>query len=542
MGKRLLVIGLIATVLVVTRAGEASACSCAPLTPAVALEEADAAFVGTLIDRPGSETTFVEDAPYTFEVESWVKGDFGSEVVVHAPNQGSACGIEAPVGDRVGLFVTEENGELSSSLCAMVDPDLLLAGDSPLAIDGTGPPVFLVAGYDGPARLMLVDASGGLVAAIGAEGESMNGLAMCPGTDRFVELMNDQMVVRSAIDLTEIRRVDLDNLPYERAVPRIWCRDESGDTMWLSVDDWTESGGSKIRLVDAEDLDQPILEGPYGWLEVGNGFAVGGEGPTAKSIWRIDLKSEERTLLHEVPMDPGDSEPSVTAWVDPTGDRVMIAQWRYRDDTGGNSTFFLYDLTNGELLWQSETMATADGVGWVDQDTFAAYSYPDMNSDVVDNLFIDTTNETIAHLPATPGWQVLRVGEYLAGVMGAHLNVMPIDGGPVDELRLLPSEMHHLAAVLAYQRRRSRGRPWSPRWRRPLIQKTALLRRARKPSSRCRGPPWLRGRCYSWRRCQVSSSGAGTAQIEPDRSSRFRQSCWSTRASTSAAAPSGSSR
>jgi hypothetical protein len=448
MGKRLLVIGLIATVLVVTRAGEASACSCAAITPVVALEEADAAFVGTLIDRPGSEMNFVEDAPYTFEVESWVKGDFGSEVVVHAPNQGSACGIEAPVGDRIGLFVTEENGELSSSLCAMVDPDLLLAGDNPLTIDGTGPPVFLIAGYDGPARLMLVDASGGLVAAIGAEDESMNGLAMCPGTDRIVELMNDQMVVRSTIDLTEIRRVDLDNLPYERAVPRIWCRDESGDTMWLSVDDWTESGGSMIRLVDAEDLDHPILEGSYGWLEVGNGFAVGEEGPTAKSIWRIDLNNKERTLLHEIPMDRGDSEPSAMAWVDPTGDRVMITQWRYRDDTGGNSTFFLYDLTNGELLWQSESMATADGIGWVDQDTFAAYSYPDMNSEVVDNLLIDVASQSIAHLSDSPGWNTLRVGDNLTGVMGPHLNVMPIDGGPVGELRLLPSEMHHLAAVL----------------------------------------------------------------------------------------------
>ena len=74
--------------------------------------------------------------------------------------------------------------------------------------------------------------------------------------------------------------------------------------MWLSVDEWTETAGSKIRLVDAEDLDRPILEGPYGWLEVGNRFAVGGEGPTAKSTWRIDLTSGERTLLHEVPMDP----------------------------------------------------------------------------------------------------------------------------------------------------------------------------------------------------------------------------------------------
>jgi hypothetical protein len=93
-------------------------------------------------------------------------------------------------------------------------------------------------------------------------------------------------------------------------------------------------------------------------------------------------------------------------------------------------------------------MATADGTGWVDDQTFAGYSYPDMNSDIVDYLFIDTVGETIAHLSETPGWQVFRVGDDLSGVMGADLNVMPIDGGPVGELRLLPSEMHRLAGVL----------------------------------------------------------------------------------------------
>ena len=448
MGKRLLVVGLIASVLVVTRAGEASACSCASITPAVALEETDLAFVGTLVDRPQSEMPYVEDAPYSFEVEAWVKGDLGSEVVVHAPNQGSACGIEAPVGERVGLFVNEENGQLTSSLCSMTDPDLLLAGESPLAIDGIGPPVFLVAGYDGPARLMLIDAAGGLVAAIGAEGESMNGLAMCNGSDRFVELMNDQLVVRSTVDLGEFRRVDLDNLPYERSVPKIWCRDESGDTIWLSVDQWSESDGPMIQLVDADDIGHPILEGAYGWLEVGNWAAVGGEGPTARTIWRIDLQTKDRVLLHEIPMEPGDSEPFGAAWVDPAGDRVMITQWRYLDGSGGNTTFFLYDLGSGDLLWQSEVMPTADGTGWADDHTFAAFSYPDMNSDLVDSLLIDTETESIAHLPDSPGWRVLRVGEDLSGVMGAHLRVMPIAGGPVGELRLLPSEIHQLAAVL----------------------------------------------------------------------------------------------
>ena len=246
-------------------------------------------------------------------------------------------------------------------------------------------------------------------------------------------------------------------------MPKIWVRDEPGETLWLSVDDSTDSDGSMIRLLDAADIGHTILEGRYGWLEVGNGFAVGGEGPTAKTIWRIDVASGESTRLHEIPMGPGDAEPSGTAWVDPTGDRVMIAQGRYRDGSGGNTTFFLYDLTSGELLWQSETMATADGAGWVDGYTFAAYSYPDMESDIVDNLLIDTAAESITHLPDSPGWRVLRVGEDLSGVMGAHLQVMPIGGGPVGEFRLLPSEMHHLARRCSAQRRRS--------WVRQLLQR-----------------------------------------------------------------------
>ena len=72
LGKRLLVIGLIVSVLVVTHAGGASACSCSQITPSVALEEADLAFVGTLVDRPG-----IGDAIYRGCALHLQRGDLG---------------------------------------------------------------------------------------------------------------------------------------------------------------------------------------------------------------------------------------------------------------------------------------------------------------------------------------------------------------------------------------------------------------------------------------------------------------------------------
>jgi hypothetical protein len=445
--KRLVAIGLVGCVLVVTRAGEASACSCASLQPADALADYDAAFVGTLVASP-SPTTFVERAPYTFAVEKWVKGDLGTVVVVFAPSQGGACGFEAPAGERVGVFVTIEGETPTGSLCTMVDPDLLLAGDLPFELDGTGPPLFLVAGYTGRARLMLLDAKGGLLTMVGNEGENLHGLTICPGSALFVEMVNDQLVVRSTADLSEIRRVDLHGLPFEVGVPRIWCRDPAAASLWLATDEWTEENGTVYQLVDADNLDVPILEGEFGWLDLGVDFAVAGIGPTAETIVRIDLESKEETLLHKIPVDPGDSEPSGRGWVNPAGDRVIITQWRYRDGLGGSTTIYLYDLPTGQLLWQSHGLPTADGIGWVDDTKFLAYSYPDMNADEVDNLMIDSETLEITDLADLPGYRTLRIGDQLVGVTGATLNVMSIATGEMSPVRVMPSETHGLVAVL----------------------------------------------------------------------------------------------
>ncbi|HEX5671226.1 MAG TPA: hypothetical protein VFY46_00735 [Acidimicrobiia bacterium] len=445
--KRLVAIGLVACVLVVTRAGEASACSCASLQPADALADFDAAFVGTLVASP-SPMGGDQRSPYTFAVEKWVKGDLGTEVVVFAPGQGGACGFEAPVGERVGVFVTIEGETPTGSLCTMVDPDLLLAGDLPFELDGTGPPLFLVAGYSGRARLMLLDAEGGLLTMIGDEGENLHGLTTCPGSALFVEMVNDQLVVRSTADLSEIRRVDLQGLPFEVGVPRIWCRDPAAASLWVATDEWTEENGTVYRVVDADILDVPILEGEFGWVDLGADYAVAGIGPTAETILRIDLASKEETLLHKIPVDPGDSEPSGRGWVNPAGDRVVITQWRYRDGLGGSTTIYLYDLTTGQPLWQSPGLPTADGIGWVDDTKFLAYSYPDMNGDEVDNLMIDTETLEITYLADLPGYRTLRTGNQLVGVAGATLNVMSIATGEVSPVRVMPSETHSLVAVL----------------------------------------------------------------------------------------------
>ncbi len=446
--KRLVLVCLIASVLVTAPAGVASACSCATLEPAEALAFHDAAFVGRLVERPSSDGPYREDAPYVFEVETWVKDDLGSEIVVYAPNQGSACGFEAAIGERVGVLVMVSGGKARGGLCSTVDADLLLAGDQPYAIDGSGQPSFLVAGYEGSARLMLLDSSGGLLTTVGEDGESLNGLAMCPGGGSFVEMVNDQLVVRTVSDLEEVRRVDLDGLPYEVAVPRIWCRDQHGAEVWLSTDSWSEETGIAFELLDAANLDEPLFEGGYGWLEVGDAYAVAGEGPTGELIWRIDLQSGQRSVLHEVPVEAGDSPPSGRGWMDPSGQSVMITQWRYRDGTGGSTKLFLYAVDSGQLLWESETLPTGDGVGWVDDSSFLVSSYLEMDGEHVEYLLINTEDHEIVLLDDVPGWRTLRVGDKLAGVSDASLQVIPLTGGEPASLRLLPTEAHRLVAVL----------------------------------------------------------------------------------------------
>ena len=135
----------------------ASACSCIPPDPWKILKQADGAFVGRLESRREVDQG---RAVLTFSVERAVKGSIGDTVEVTTANNGAACGIETPVGQRVGLFLDRSGNRWVGHLCWQVSPEDLLAAATLPAPNGRGPAAMFVGGRFGPARTLALDTKG----------------------------------------------------------------------------------------------------------------------------------------------------------------------------------------------------------------------------------------------------------------------------------------------------------------------------------------------------------------------------------------------
>jgi hypothetical protein len=117
-------------------AADAYACSCLPVDLERDLPRADAAMIGTVLERRTTETTRV----YLFRVEQVYRGELdGSRVEVETPRDGAACGLELAVGQRVGLLLDRQGQRLRSTLCSRVDPSDFLALTD--VEDNTFPPI-----------------------------------------------------------------------------------------------------------------------------------------------------------------------------------------------------------------------------------------------------------------------------------------------------------------------------------------------------------------------------------------------------------------
>jgi LPXTG-motif cell wall-anchored protein len=62
-----------------------------------------------------------------FRVEQVYKGEINNRVEVETARDGSTCGLELAVGERVGLLLDRDGALWRTNLCSRVDPSDLLA-------------------------------------------------------------------------------------------------------------------------------------------------------------------------------------------------------------------------------------------------------------------------------------------------------------------------------------------------------------------------------------------------------------------------------
>ena len=298
-------VGLLALALLAT-AVDARACSCVPPDPWTYIQESDAAFVGRLVERRDASGGA---AILTFSVERSVKGKLGSRVEVRTPSSGASCGIEAPIGERVGLFLMRERGAWIGSLCKQVSPDDLLAAAKPLpAPNGRGAPAMWVGGRFGPARVMALDAHGRTLAYGRGKGVTRH-LSVCPGARRVAELAFEsglegivRLAVRDARTLSVVRRRAV-RLPGGRNPAALLCENATGSSVVVFGLPRGERGSGLYRIGSGPAREIWRGSGFLSSLVEGTAYVNAGW-PKGKRLVEVDLRTGRVQDIATVPRKP----------------------------------------------------------------------------------------------------------------------------------------------------------------------------------------------------------------------------------------------
>lgn len=319
---------LVALVLVVAAAALAAsveparACSCALPDARAALAQADGAFVGKLVRRRESGT----EAVLTYSVEKTLKGAIGATVEVRTAANGAACGIEAPVGARVGLVLERRDAAWHGHLCWQFDPEELLGAALPLPPpNGRGPVALVVGGEFGDVRLLTLDGKGRTLAY--GRGDGRTGLiAVCPGRRLLAELAytgpDTTLVVRKLATLRVVRRQTL-VLPGQRYAQRLWCADSRGASAIVFARGPTDPPArSALYSVRAGRLDA-IWKGAAFDAALTSSSAYLSAGIRGATLVRIALATGRKRTLTTIPAATSALE------VDPAGTRIAGISTRF---------------------------------------------------------------------------------------------------------------------------------------------------------------------------------------------------------------------
>ena len=308
-----LALAVLAAVLA-ARVEPARACSCVLGDPRAALARADAAFVGTLVERrgPADPRSSVEPVTLVFRVERAVKGRLGARVEVQTVASGASCGIELEVGARTGLFLDRRGSRWHGSLCGQIEPARLLEAARPLpAPTGRGPAVLLAGGAFGPARTIALDRLGRTIAYGRGAGETQL-LAACPGSRRVAEVVSSPSGWSLAIrELKRMRVVRQRPLPGPGATSpaAVGCASADGADAYVLLANLDFP--ARTRLVRA---------GPTALTTAWRGTATAASfagrsaylnrGPSGRDVARLELASGRVAALGRVPAWTGPLAPS----------------------------------------------------------------------------------------------------------------------------------------------------------------------------------------------------------------------------------------
>lgn len=222
--RAVLVTALLAALQLVAPAGSASACSCDLQFPTVAdsIGRADIAFVGRLDSTeevdPAEFADSYEyfDVRYELIVEHAVKGvQNGDRVVMFGDvSGGSSCGTSELEGGRdvYAILSNESNGRFvadSTPPCTSVPSvDELSAVDLTLPATSPGPVSLVVVGRLGEAELISYGADGEPVA-YGDLPRRTGQPAVCPGSERLVQLEHDQSEERTVLSIRDLATLEV---------------------------------------------------------------------------------------------------------------------------------------------------------------------------------------------------------------------------------------------------------------------------------------------------------------------------------------------
>ncbi len=414
------------------------ACSCALPDPRAALAQADGAFVGTLVSRRQLE----QQAVLVFAVDRILKGSIGRRVEVRTASNGAACGLEAPIGTRVGLVLERRDGAWHGHLCWQFTPSDLLTAAALPAPNGRGPAAMFVGGRFGPARTMALDAKGRTLAYGMGKGATPL-ISPCTGGQRVAEVARSdtgsnrditfEIAIRDTRRLHVIRRQTVD-LPGLRFPQGLMCGTRTGSSVVIFAG-WAGDSALKAAIYRIADRRlTTVWRGTAFLSSLGPRFAYLRAGYSADRMVRVDLRTGEARTLVRIPLGP-------SLVPDATGRR--LAGVAYRLDQ--RSRIFLVDLTRRPAMVRSIPLSAPEVFGevlWISSKRMLFLSADRRET----ARLLDLRLRTLARFRWTGGQGIL-VRSTIFGIGQKSLFAATLPSGPTRVARRLPGQPDVIVAA-----------------------------------------------------------------------------------------------